>query len=121
MPSEPALDRKALLAWTAIRDNILLAQSFTAGMTVEAFTANPMAFYAATRCLEIISEAARRLRGDQQDRYPELEWRQIEDSGNVFRHQYQDGAEGRVLLTIRDRLPELLAIAERALGNPPAQ
>lgn len=64
MPSEPTSDRRALLAWAAVRDNIRLAQEFTEGMTPEAFAGNRMVFYAVTRCLEIISEAARRLRGD---------------------------------------------------------
>ena len=73
-----------------------------------------------TRCLEIISEAARRLRGPQQDRFPQLEWRQIEDSGNVFRHVYQHVAESRVWMTIQDRLPALLSAANSALeGEPP--
>jgi uncharacterized protein with HEPN domain len=77
-------------------------------------------FYAVTRRLEIISEAARRLRGAQQERFPEIEWRQIEDSGNVFRHVYQHVAESRVWMTVEERMPALLAAANAALdGAPP--
>jgi len=89
MPSEFEPNEKEPLAWRTIQDNARLAGDFIGGMTAEQFGADLKTFYAVTRCLEIISEAARRLRGPQQDRFPELEWRQIEDSGNVFRHQYQ--------------------------------
>jgi uncharacterized protein with HEPN domain len=103
----------------AIQDNAVLAQNFVAGMTTEQFAGDRRTFYAVTRCLEIISEAARRLRGVQQDQYPHLEWRQIEDSGNVFRHLYQHVAESRVWMTVHQRLPELLAAAVDALAETP--
>jgi uncharacterized protein with HEPN domain len=119
MPSEAEPTDTERLAWRAIQDNAMLARSFVEGMTVEAFCSDRKSFYAATRCLEIISEAARRLRGRQQARFPELEWRLIEDSGNVFRHKYQVVAETRVWLTVQDRLPDLLAAAEAVLGGAP--
>lgn len=116
MPSDVAPTAKERLAWLAIQDNAALAQSFVAGMTPEAFMTDRRTFYAVTRCLEIISEAARRLHGPQQERFPELEWRQIEDSGNVFRHVYQHVAESRVWMTVHDRVPALLSAADTALG-----
>jgi uncharacterized protein with HEPN domain len=48
----------------ALRDiahHIDLALSFTTGFDYEAFAADPRTVYAVTRCLEIISEASRRL------------------------------------------------------------
>ena len=119
MPSEAPPTPKEVLAWRAIRDNVVLAQSFVAGMTLEQFQLDRRSFYAVTRCLEIVSEAARRLRGSQQERSPHLEWRAIEDSGNVFRHLYQHVAEDRVWATVHARLPELLAAAEAALTDAP--
>jgi uncharacterized protein with HEPN domain len=119
MPSEAPPDGKERLACRAIQDNVLLAQGFVAGLTVEQFCADRRTFYAVTRCLEIISEAARRLRGSQQARFPELEWRQIEDSGNVFRHVYQAVAETRVWMTVQERLPDLLSAANAALDDAP--
>jgi uncharacterized protein with HEPN domain len=112
MPSEAAPNERETLAWRAIQDNVRLAQAFVADMTAEQFSADRKTFYAVTRCLEIISEAARRLRGPQQARRPDLEWRQIEDSGNIFRHQYQVVAETRVWMTVQERLPDLLAGGE---------
>ncbi len=120
MPSDVAPTAKERLAWLAIQDNAMLAQSFIAGMTPQQFATDRRTFYAVTRCLEIISEAARRLRGIQQERFPEIEWRQIEDSGNVFRHVYQHVAESRVWATVDQRMPDLLAAANQALtGAPP--
>lgn len=119
MPSEAAPSDAERLAWRAIRENVQLAQEFVAGLTLDEFCADRKTFYAVTRCLEIISEAARRLRGPQQGLHPELEWRQIEDSGNVFRHQYQAVAETRVWMTVQERLSDLLAAAEAALGDAP--
>jgi len=121
MPSEAEPNERERQAWRAIQDNATLAQSFVAGMTSEAFALDRRTFYAVTRCLEIISEAARRLRGPQQEQHPHLEWKQIEDSGNIFRHVYQSVAESRVWMTVQDRLPDLLAAANRALEDTPAR
>src|SRR5271165_2962401 len=45
-----------------IRDNIARTMRFVDGFDLDAFLADDKTFYAATRCLEIISEASRRLR-----------------------------------------------------------
>jgi uncharacterized protein with HEPN domain len=121
MPSEPQPTSKEELAWLAIRDNAGLAQTFVAGMTAEQFAADRKTFYAITRCLEIISEAARRLGPEQKARFPDLEWRQIQDSGNAFRHAYHRVAESMVWTTVTDRLPDLLRAAEAAMPHKPAR
>jgi uncharacterized protein with HEPN domain len=54
-----------------IRDNVLLAQQFAAGLSM-AFKADRLTFYAVTRCLEIVSEAARRLPAELRARHPAL-------------------------------------------------
>ena len=118
MPSDPSPTPKEELAWLAIGENARLAQSFIEGMSEAEFAADRKTFYAVTRCLEIISEAARRLRGPQQEQNPQIEWRQIEDSGNVFRQMYQQVAESQVYLTVKTRLPALLEAAEAALRRP---
>jgi hypothetical protein len=56
MPSEPLL-----IVLYDIRDNILYAQKLLSGVTNQDFKASRTPFYAATRALEIISEASRRL------------------------------------------------------------
>jgi uncharacterized protein with HEPN domain len=72
MPSDRS--RQALLD---IFDNGMLAMSFVTGMDFAAFADDRRTFYAVTRCLEIISEASRRLDESVQARHPELPWRTI--------------------------------------------
>lgn len=60
-----------------IRDNALLAADFVGDMNVGAFAADRRTFYAVTRCLEIISEAARRLDDDIRARHSEIPWRAV--------------------------------------------
>ncbi len=84
--------KRAAIALFDIRDNARLAQEFAAGLSLDAFKADRRTFYAVTRCLEIISEAARRLPSSLRDRHPELPWRAIMGVGNVYRHDYDNVA-----------------------------
>ena len=102
MPSE-----RTLKALVDIKDNIVLARSWTAGLDLAAFSEGRMVFYAVTRCLEIISEASRRLPLEIRQRHPNIPWRDIGDAGNIYRHAY-DGVQERIVLeTVRRSLPEL--------------
>jgi uncharacterized protein with HEPN domain len=92
-----------------IRDNILFAREFVEGFTRERFTESRLHFYAATRALEIISEASRRLPDDLRDRHPQLPWRSIRDVGNFYRHQYDNVAASYVWETVSVQLPPVLA------------
>jgi uncharacterized protein with HEPN domain len=84
-------------------------------MTFADFAEDRRTFYAATRCLEIISEASRRLDDAFRARHPELPWRAIMGSGNIYRHEYDNVAESFVWHTVQDSLPKLLAIVEDEL------
>ena len=104
MPSE-----SVRLALYDIRDNILFARQFVDGLTDESFPASRLHVYAATRALEIISEASRRLPDALRDRHPQLPWRSIRDVGNFYRHQYDNVAAAYVWETVTTHLPPLLA------------
>jgi uncharacterized protein with HEPN domain len=110
------LSDRARLALVDIRDNIGLARQFVAGLSAEAFAADRRAFYAVTRCLEIVSEAARRLPPSLRARHPELPWRAIMGVGNVYRHDYDNVVEEIVWRTVNDSLGPLLAAVERELA-----
>ena len=77
---------------TALRDildNIELARSFIAGMSFDAFQEDRRTNYAVVRCLEIISEASRRLPVDLKARHPEIPWTDMA------------GAEASIVISIK--------------------
>jgi uncharacterized protein with HEPN domain len=107
MPSDPA--RTAL---ADIRRHIDLACHFVEGFEYDAFRDDLRTLYAVTRCLEIISEASRRLPDALKSRYPAIAWRQMAGAGNVYRHDYEDVAAHIVWDTVRFALPPLSAVVE---------
>jgi uncharacterized protein with HEPN domain len=112
MPSDSL--KNALLD---IRDSILLAQEFVQGLTLESFTTSRLHYFAATRALEIISEASRRLPDALRARHPLIPWRAIRDAGNVYRHHYDNVEEAIVWKTVHDELPALLAVIEEEINR----
>jgi uncharacterized protein with HEPN domain len=105
-------ERSALID---IRHNIALADNFTRDQTFETFRDDLMRQYAVIRCLEIISEASRRLSDDLKQRHPEIPWRQMAGAGNVYRHDYEDIAAQRVWDTVQLAPPPLRAAVELEL------
>ena len=70
MPSE----REATRRWLSdIRHHIIMAEGFAAGMTYMTFKDDNLRLYAVTRCLEIISEASRRLPEALKERHPAIQ------------------------------------------------
>jgi uncharacterized protein with HEPN domain len=117
MPSDPAV--------TPLRDilyHIDLAQVFAAGFDTLRFRDDLRTVYAVTRCLEIISEASRRLPPPLKERHPSIAWKRMAAAGNVYRHDYEDVAANYVWDTVHDELPPLRAVIEqelRQLGELP--
>ncbi len=112
MPSDRA--RSALFD---LRDNIALAQSFVGNLSLNVFKADRQAFYATTRALEIISEAARRLPNEVRDRHPQLPWRAIMGVGNVLRHNYEDVAEEQIWRTVTEDLSALDDVVSQEIAR----
>lgn len=114
MPSD-----RSRLALSDIRDNALLARSSVSDASLEAFKLDRRTFYAVTRCLEIVSEAARRLPPSLRERHPELPWRAIMGVGNVYRHDYDNVAEEFVWQTVQHSLEPLLVMVEAEMAMLP--
>jgi uncharacterized protein with HEPN domain len=93
-----------------IRYFIDLIGSFLEGYDYRRFAGDLRTFHAITRCLEIISEASRRVPEDIKARYPAIQWRQMAAAGNKYRHEYEDIAQQVVWATVHDALPPLRAI-----------
>jgi uncharacterized protein with HEPN domain len=108
-------------ATAALRDiayHIDLAVRFAAGFDYEAFRADLRTVYAVTRCLEIVSEASRRLPDDLKARHPSIAWKDMAGAGNIYRHDYEDVAVQQVWDTVQIDLPPLRAVIEHELAGP---
>lgn len=46
--------------------------------------------HAVERCIEIVSEASRRLPDDLKNRHPEVPWSKVAGIGNILRHDYDE-------------------------------
>ncbi len=117
MPSDPA--RAAL---RDILHHIDLAEAFATGFDAASFRDDLRAVYAVTRCLEIISEASRRLPPSLKERHPSIAWKRMAGAGNIYRHDYEDVAANFVWDTVWISLPPLRAVVEqelRRLGEAP--
>jgi len=97
---------------------INLAIEFVQGYDREAFGADVRTVYAVTRCLEIISEASRRLPDELKARHPAISWKQMAAAGSVYRHDYEDVAAQLVWNTVQHALPPLKAAVEAELQRP---
>ena len=113
MPSNPSAARRRL---NDILYHIDLAQSFVTGLSYEAFTDDLLRFHAATRCLEIVSEASRRLPDELKARHPSIAWKAMAGAGNVYRHDYDYVAARRIWDTLQIAMPPLRAVVARELA-----
>jgi uncharacterized protein with HEPN domain len=98
-----------------IRHNIHLARKFVDGLTYEEFRDNDLVFYAVMRCLEIISEASRRIPPETKARHAHIPWAEMAGAGNVYRRDYEDVRQRLVWGTVHNRLPALLEAVELEL------
>jgi uncharacterized protein with HEPN domain len=97
-------------AAAALRDighHVELATQFVARLDYDAFRDDTRTLYAVTRCLEIISEASRRLPSDLKARHPTIAWKEMAGAGNIYRHDYEEVAARLVWDTVQLALPPL--------------
>src|SRR5882757_1989254 len=100
-----------------ILHHIDLSAQFVDGFDRETFKADIRSVYAVTRCLEIISEASRRLPADLKARHPGIAWKQIAGAGNVYRHDYEDVAAQFVWDTVERALPPLRVVVDQEIAR----
>ena len=111
------LSKAVVAALCDMAYHIDLATHFTEGFTEVGFRADLRTVYAVTRCLEIISEASRRLPAEMKVRHPSIAWKDVAGAGNVYRHDYEDVAAQHVWDTVQIDLPPLRNAIERELAD----
>ena len=92
---------------TDMRDAIRRIERYTRAQTAASFAKNELVRDAVERCIEIISEASRRVPADLKSLHPEIPWGKIAAIGNVFRHDYDEVYSPLVWEIVTDHLPAL--------------
>ena len=110
MPSKDPIQR-----FEDILENIGLIEEFTRGMNIKASLKDFKTRNATERCMERISEAARKLGQVADDLCPDVAWANVRALGNFLRHEYDRVDAARVWVMIEDDLGPLKAATERAL------
>jgi len=103
-----------------ILHNINLAVHFASGFDLKTFQEDSRTVYAVTRCLEIISEASRRLPDELKARHPDIEWKQMAGAGNVYRHDYENVAARYVVADTEEGPIAVPIDLQEALQQHPA-
>ena len=84
------LSEAAIAALRDIAYHIDLADQFAKGFDVATFRGDLRTVYAVVRCLEVISEASRRLPDETKARHPSIAWKNMAGAGNIYRHDYEN-------------------------------
>jgi uncharacterized protein with HEPN domain len=101
--------KRAPLALYHMQDAIADFLSIVGEASVGEIAADKTRRYAAERCVEIISEASRRVPARWKQEYPSIPWLQIAGIGNIMRHDYEE-INLEIILGLRGkRLDELKA------------
>jgi uncharacterized protein with HEPN domain len=95
---------RAPLALYHLLDAIRDLEVFLGTATAEEIHADRMRRYAVERCVEIISEATRRLPDGWKAEHPSIPWSDIAGIGSVLRHDYD---EVRLEIIVKLRGPPL--------------
>jgi uncharacterized protein with HEPN domain len=81
---------RAPLALYHILDAITDFYAIVGGASPDELASDRTCRYAAERCVEIISEASRRIPDKWKSEHPTIPWADIAGIGNVLRHNYED-------------------------------
>jgi uncharacterized protein with HEPN domain len=100
-----------------IAEACCLVEEFTAGLTGESFSRNPLAFHATVRNLEIIGEAAKRLPEEAMARMSEVDWSGAARFRDVIAHRYFSLDPEVVWNIVETKIPTLCLAASRLLGE----
>jgi uncharacterized protein with HEPN domain len=100
-----------------IRRCIENIELFLEDLEFESYQADIKTKSAVERQLQIISEAAGRLRDHGERLCPEIDWRALRSMGNVLRHAYHRVEDRIIWDTAKLDLPPLKACVERVLSR----
>ncbi len=120
VPRLPTPSMRSKSPYGALADmlhNIDLARSFVAGISFETLRSDRRTLYAVIRCLEIISEASRKLPDSLKARHPNILWAEMAAAGNFYRHNYDDVLDHLVWRTVQHSLEPLRVAVAQELNS----
>ena len=85
-------------------------------MELDAYQRDDKTRAAVERKMQILTEAVIRLEMEGPDAFPEIDWKGYRGMGNFLRHSYHRVSDEIVWNTVKDDLPLLKKIVEKALG-----
>lgn len=100
-----------------IADNIRIVENVVSRTDREGFSRDVVVRYAVTYALMSISEAARRLSPEIKNRHSSVDWRDVEDAGSAYRHEYHRLDTDLLWETATTELAALKKAVTRALGE----
>mgnify|MGYP000926058008 CR=1 FL=1 len=112
MPSKDPIQR-----FIDILENVALIEEFTKGMDLASFLDDVKTRNATERCLERISEAAKKLGSLAEELCPTVSWPNLRGLGNFLRHEYDRVDPARVWVMIEDDLGPLKTASQSALES----
>ena len=98
-----------------ILDAVAVVQSFIEGMTFANYEADLKTRSAVERQLQILTEAAFRLKDDAPKLCPDINWRKVRGLGNFLRHEYHNVSDETIWNELHELLPSLETAVRSAL------
>jgi uncharacterized protein with HEPN domain len=90
-------------------------ESYTTGMDLRSFRADPKTVDAVVRNLEVIGEAVKNLPDDFRARQPEIEWRRIAGLRDLLIHAYHGIDDEIVWNVVATKVPGLRRLVEHII------
>jgi uncharacterized protein with HEPN domain len=102
---------------TDICDATEEVSEFTRGMDFPEFLADKRTINAVIRSLQVIGEAAKKIPGDLRERYSNIPWRQMAGMRDKLIHEYHGVDLEMVWTAVREELPPVKPLIQRALQD----
>ncbi len=96
---------------------INLIEAFTEGMDFHAYLADLKTQAAVERELQIVTEAAYRLKPEDEHLCPGPNWRKVRGMGNILRHDYDRLDDETIWNSVQSDLPSLKQAVTQALAT----
>ena len=92
-------------------------ERLTVGKTLDDYTADPDLAASVERYLERLSEASRHVPDALKEKHGSVDWRGVEDMGNVLRHVYNQIVDHRIWQIVASDLAPLKAAILAIIGE----